>query len=66
MTLEEQVKKYRKKAKRFKRKYLELKRKIDHDGCLDCRFVELDVHQYPCNVCKQNYTDLYERKENTL
>lgn len=37
----------------------------EHDGCMDCVHVDLASDDYPCSECRCNYTDKYEKREET-
>ena len=34
-----------------------------HDGCLGCKYVDVEIGDYPCNLCKGAYEDFYEKDE---
>lgn len=35
----------------------------DHDGCMGCKYIDVNFDNYPCNSCKRNYEDKYEKDE---
>ena len=37
----------------------------DHDGCKDCKDETYPEYYYPCCECKQNYIDMWKRKNPT-
>lgn len=36
---------------------------LEHDGCKGCKFINLDIREYPCAQCKQSYIDQYIAKK---
>ena len=34
----------------------------EHDGCKDCKYETYPDYYYPCCSCKQNYTDMWQKK----
>lgn len=36
----------------------------EHDGCNGCAHAETAESEYPCNECKMNYADLFEKGGN--
>ena len=43
----------------------EMEKAKEHDGCMDCVHVDLASDDYPCSECSCNYTDKYEKREET-
>jgi len=43
----------------------EMEKVKEHDGCMDCVHVDLASDDYPCSECRCNYTDKYEKREET-
>ena len=35
----------------------------EHDGCVGCAYEETGENEYPCNECKSNYADLWEKED---
>ena len=32
----------------------------EHDGCKGCKYINVDLREYPCAQCKQNYVDKWK------
>lgn len=38
-------------------------KRIDTDGCVGCKYEDVSPHRPPCNECKRNCRDFWEREE---
>lgn len=35
----------------------------EHDGCVGCMYEETRADEWPCNECKSNYVDLWQKED---